>query len=158
IYDFHRKHQFPHSLFLKANRGISKIVMKVLIKYTLRIAKVAFKYWKLTGKQNESFYRFHLMSEELAELMTGINEGDELQASDGLGDLLYVVIGTSVAYWLPTDEIIQEVCKSNLLKAPRDPITNVRLRNKGKDWRPPNFKEALEKGRIRLISERQIRC
>ena len=156
IYDFHKKHQFPYSLFLKANKGISKFLMKFLIKIIFLIANISLRYWKCNGKKNESFYRFHLMAEELAELMIGINEGDELKASDGLGDLLYVVIGTAVSYWLPTKEIMQEVCNSNATKAARDPVTNPRLRDKGVNWQRPNFAKALKEGRKRLRKEHQI--
>jgi len=155
IYDFHKKHQFPYSLFLKANKGISKIVMLLLVKYIFCIAKIAYRYYRLSGSNNESFYRLHLMAEELGELMQGINEGDELKTSDGLGDLLYVVIGTAVSYWLPTKEIMQEVCNSNATKATRDPVTNPRLRDKGKNWQRPNFVRALKEGRNRLLQEHQ---
>jgi len=156
IYEFHKKHQFPYCLFLKANKGFSNFLMKFLIKLTFIVAEISIRYWKCDKKKNESFYRFHLMAEELAEFMTGINEGNELKASDGLGDLLYVVIGTAVSYWLPSKEIMEEVCNSNATKAPRNPITNPRLRNKGKDWQPPNFKRALLIGRERLKKENQI--
>lgn len=156
IYDFHKKHQFPYCLFLRTNKKIPRVIMWILIQIIFSVAKIAIRYWKMSNRKNESFYRLHLMSEELAELMTGINEGDELKASDGLGDLLYVVIGTAVSYWLPTKEIMEEVCYSNSLKAPRDPITNPRLRDKGKNWKRPDFVKALKIGRERLRQEKQV--
>jgi len=158
IYNFHKKHQFPYCLFLRTNKKFSKIVMKLFIKIIFLIAKISLKYWQYTGKKEkfESFYRLHLMAEELAELMTGINEGDKLKTADGLGDLLYVVIGTAVTYWLPTKEIMEEVCYSNSLKSPRDPVTNPRLRDKGKNWRRPDFTKAILNGRERLRQEKQI--
>lgn len=155
IYEFHRKHKFPTNLPLTGNYGFSKWFMKLLCKSLLLISKVCFKYWKLTSKKNESFYRFHLMTEELAETMIPINEGNVLQTCDGLGDLLYVVIGTAVAYKLPAKEISDEVCRSNNTKAPRNPVKNMRLRNKGANFNPPDFVKVLIKGTQRLKEERQ---
>jgi hypothetical protein len=155
IYEFHKKHKFPINLPLKPNKGLSKIIMIVLCKMLRSTSKLCFLYWKHTGKTNESFYRFHLMAEELAELMLHINKGEVLGTCDGLGDLLYVVIGTAVAYRLPAKEVSDEVCRSNETKAPRDPKNNTRLRNKGKDFSPPDFMLVLAKGRQRLRKEKQ---
>lgn len=156
IYEFHKKHKFPTNLIFKANKGLSKIIMWSLVKYTSCIAKIAYRYFRLNGSKNESFYRFHLMAEELAELMEAINKGDELKACDGLGDFIYVVMGTAVVYNWPVYEIIKEVCDSNSLKDKRNPISNPRLRNKGKNWRPPDIAKILPEGRQRLLREHQI--
>lgn len=158
IYDFHRKHNFPVGLSIVPNKGMDKIAMWILIKITLFTAKICFRYWKFTGKNKELFYRFHLMLEELGELMEEMNEGNELKICDGLSDLIYVVIGTAVAFKIPTKEIMEEVCHSNSLKQVRNPETNIRLRGakgKGPKWCPPNFEMALKLGRIRLTEEGQ---
>lgn len=155
ILEFHKKHGFPYNLSLKANKGISKIVMWIFYKTILCLSKLAIKYWKITGSSKESFYRVHLILEELSEMIEGINNGDEIKTADGIGDLLYVVIGTATVYSLPADEIIKEVCKSNKTKKLRTK-DNVRMRNKGEDWRPPDFEKAIKEGRKRLQQENQI--
>jgi hypothetical protein len=156
IYEFHRKHQFPCSLPLIANKGLDKFIMKFLCKLTLLISKFCIKYWKFRGKENESFYRFHLISEELAETMEPINNGELFKVCDGLGDLLYVVLGTFVTYRLPAKEIEMEICSSNNTKSARNLKTNLRLRNKGENFKPPNFEKVLEVGLKRLTKEKQF--
>lgn len=159
IYEFHKKHQFSYSLALKANKRVSKIIMFILCKATRFISKLCFKYSRFVKNDintMESFYRFHLMLEELAELMLHINKGELEGTCDGLGDLIYVVIGTAVSYHLPAKEIIEEVCRSNDTKAPRDPKNNARLRNKGDNYSPPNFNKVIWEGEKRLYHEGQI--
>lgn len=155
ILEFHKKHGFPFYISLKPNKGFSRLLMWLLCKITLAVSKVCYRYWKLTGANKECFYRFHLMTEELSELMVGVNKGDEISIGDGLGDLLYVTIGTGVTYCIPVDEVIKEVCHSNSLKAARNKNKNLRLRDKGAKYRPPNIKKAIEKGRMRLFGPKK---
>ena len=155
IYNFHKKHQFPVNISLQANKKISWLIMWFICKLIFGLSKLTIWYWKITDTNNESFYRFHLQLEELAEMMEGINNGNEVKTADGLGDLLYVVIGTAVAYQLPANEISKETCKSNETKQRRTK-NNIRLRDKGKNWQPPNFEKAIKEGRKRLLQENQI--
>jgi predicted HAD superfamily Cof-like phosphohydrolase len=104
----------------------------------------------------KKFRRFHLILEETAEMMLHINKGELNGTCDGFGDLCYVVNGIAVDYILPAKEIIQEVCRSNNTKAPRDIKNNPRLRDKGENFSPPNFNEILISGRKRLKDENQI--
>ena len=159
IYKFHKKHKYPYNLPIIANTGIDKISMFILVKLTFIVAKICYFYWKHTGKEKEMFYRFHLISEELAETMDYMNKGNILGICDGFGDLTYVVIGTAVSYKLPAKEIIDEICKSNATKEPRNLKTNIRLRDKGKSYQPPNIKEALIKGLNRIeLEENENAC
>ncbi len=149
VTEFHAKHKFPLRIELIANKGIHWVIMWILVKLTLLLSQVAIKHWKLFKSKPESFYRFHLMLEELSEMMEGINNGDEIKTADGLGDTLYVVIGTASCYWLPADEISRVVCHSNSTKQVRTK-TNIRLRDKGADWKPPDIAGAIVKGRKRM--------
>jgi hypothetical protein len=105
--------------------------------------------WKHTGENNEMIYRAHLILEELAEMCIGLSDGDEHQAADGIGDLLYVVVGSGVAFKLPCHELSEEVCSSNATKQPRT-AANYRLRDKGKNYVPPDFEKALRIGKERI--------
>ena len=149
VTEFHIRHKFPVHIPLQANKNISWLMMWFICKITTSLSKLAIRYWKISGANKDSFYRIHLMLEELSEMMVGINDGKIIRAADGIGDLLYVVIGTGVVYALPVHEICKEVCRSNETKKKRTK-DNVRLRDKGKDWQPPNFEKALEIGRKRL--------
>ena len=155
IFDFHKKHQFPIHISLNINKKFDWLMMKFIVKMLLYLSKLAIWYWKITGTKNESFYRIHLIAEELSEMFAAINKGDLTKTADGLGDLLYVVIGTAVTYRPPAKEIIEEVCKSNETKKIRTK-NNIRLRDKGRDWKPPDFFKAIIKGRGRLMEEGQI--
>jgi predicted HAD superfamily Cof-like phosphohydrolase len=64
--------------------------------------------------------RVRLMMEELAETVTAMHEGDIPNVADGLADLVYVVIGTALAYGIPFDRIFQDVQRANMTKAPLD--------------------------------------
>jgi NTP pyrophosphatase (non-canonical NTP hydrolase) len=136
---------------MKANRHLSWIVMWLICRATLLLSKIAIMYWKISGMNKESFYRIHLILEETAEMMEAINNGNKIKAVDGLGDLLYVVMGVAVTYWLPAHEIVKEVCRSNKTKKIRTE-SNIRLRDKGDQWVPPNFERVLKLGYKRLIN------
>lgn len=62
--------------------------------------------------------RAHLMCEELGELLAAMAAGDEVTALDGYADLLYVVIGTGVAFDWPLLGAFAEAHASNMTKAP----------------------------------------
>lgn len=159
VYEFHRKHKFPYSLELNPIKGIPRIACWLLCKATVLLSKVAMffgKRYKHDENILEMFWRFHLCLEELAEAMMHINEGDVAGTCDGLGDLLFVVIGNFVSYRLPVKEILEEVCKSNDTKQPRQAKDDIRLRNKGDSFVPPNFGKALVVGLERLTKEKQF--
>jgi len=159
VYDFHRKHKFPYSLELKPNKGIPKIACWLLCKVTVRLSKICIfvaKKYKHDENILECFWRFHLCLEELAEAMKNINNGDISGTCDGLGDLLFVVIGNFVSYRLPAKEIIDEICKSNDTKQARKARKDIRLRSKGSSFQPPNFGKALAVGMERLTEEKQL--
>jgi len=144
---------------LKPNYGASRIACWLLCKATVRLSKVALflaKRYKHDENVLECFWRFHLCLEELAEAMRHINEGDIAGTCDGLGDLLFVVIGNFVSYRLPAHEIIEEICKSNDTKRVRKPEDDIRLRSKGSSFQPPNFGKALAVGLERLTEEKQL--
>jgi len=152
VTEFHLRHRFPVGISVKANRRLSWVMMWFVCKITFLVSKMAIVYWKISKTNKESFYRVHLVLEETAEMMEAINNGNEIKAADGLGDLLYVVVGVATCYWLPAHEIVMEVCKSNETKKLRTK-NNVRMRDKGSDWIPPDFKKAINLGRKRLNAE-----
>jgi predicted HAD superfamily Cof-like phosphohydrolase len=79
-------------------------------------------------------------SEALEELDAEPNDVDKIKLTKELADVLYVVIGTAVAFGLPLEKAFKEVHRSNMSKLGADgkPI----LREDGKVLKGPNYSEA----------------
>jgi len=60
--------------------------------------------------------RKRLHEEEHQEFLTAVKDRDIVEIADALGDLLYVVFGTAVAYGLNMDEIFKQIHTSNMTK------------------------------------------
>jgi hypothetical protein len=101
------------------------------------------------GCEDPRIRRAQIMIEELGETIEGLANRDEVATLDGLSDLIFVAVGTAVAFDLPVKAGIREVCFSNLTKAVRRP-GDVRLRDKGTSYVPPNLE-------LRLIEHREAR-
>jgi predicted HAD superfamily Cof-like phosphohydrolase len=82
------------------------------------------------------------MVEELAELVTAMHEENVIEIADALADLLYVVIGTGLAYGLPIAEVFNEVHRSNMSK---NRLNQHGKGGKGNGFSPPNLEEILRK-------------
>lgn len=87
--------------------------------------------------------RMRLMMEELGELASAMHANDAVQVADGLADLLYVVVGTAIAYDFPINEIFREVHESNMSKAPLDKTAKGGKVTK-EGYRAPDIKTILE--------------
>lgn len=60
--------------------------------------------------------RLRLMDEELNEVFEAINMRDQVQTAHELADLIYVVVGTAVAFGIPIAEIFAAVARANMSK------------------------------------------
>lgn len=71
-----------------------------------------------TGKIPEDEWRLrrNLMREELRELEQAMLDNDIVAIADGVADLMYVVIGTAVAYGIDIDPIFDIVHDNNMTK------------------------------------------
>ena len=113
----------------------------------------------LTNPAND-LLRGHLINEELAEFQKALAERDVVKMADGIGDLLYVVVGAGIAYGIPAMRMLEEVCKSNDTKAVRKE-GDSRLRDKGPNFREPDAMKVLlcyaegwaKREAVRLVSE-----
>lgn len=86
-------------------------------------------------------HRVALMQEELDEYEVAANELDLVEVADGLGDLLYVVLGTCVAHGIDIQAIFDEIHRSNMTKDVLDPVT--RKGGKGPNFERPRVAELL---------------
>ena len=64
---------------------------------------------------------------------------DRALVADALGDALYFLLGTANMYDIPMAEIFTEIHRSNMTKT----RTDHRMRDKGKDYVPPDIKGVL---------------
>lgn len=81
--------------------------------------------------------RYELIREELAELLEGLMNGDLVEISDALTDILYVVYGAGHAFGIDLDACFRHVHASNMSKLGDDgrPLK----RPDGKVMKGPNY-------------------
>lgn len=149
VAQFHQKHGFPVGLSL-VNTGTQGASTPLLNDALYTLAKLAESLKQpgvdLQEAGDPRVYRLHLMVEELAEVAEALQLRREADLADGLADLAYVVAGTAVTYNIPLEVVVDEVHQSNMTKQVRT-IDNLRMKDKGPDYRPPDIMSAVERGR-----------
>lgn len=96
-----------------------------------------------------------LIKNKSNELIASMLKGDLVGVADGLADVLYVVIGTAVAYGIDIQEVFDEVHRSNLTKTVWSEELQrwyIEKDEFGKGIKPPTYSPAD----IAPIIERQI--
>lgn len=78
---------------------------------------------------------FQLIVEEAAEILMAAGSGDRSAFIDGLGDLLYVIIGRALEYNVDLNEVFERIHRSNMTKQ----VSNERCSDKGNTYVPPYF-------------------
>lgn len=103
------------------------------------------KDWDQLDDVEKSRYLHHLVLNKSDELVKSMIEGDLVGVADGIADVLYVVIGTAVAYGINIKEVFDEVHRSNLSKT----VWNEELQRYtiekdefGKGIKPPTYSPA----------------
>ena len=82
--------------------------------------------------------------EEMSELEQAILKGDIIKIADALGDLLYFIYGTGVAYGIPLGVVFEEIHRSNMSKDRPDPTQYVDAKAvKGENYTPPDLTSLL---------------
>lgn len=124
---------------------------------TLRIAQAQVKDFMLAAEQvcpptpiiadvEVAQLRYNLINEELQEFNVAVNryfmmadlyqEGEVLaQVADALADLLYVVIGSGVAFGIDLEPVFEEVHAANMRK-----FRGGHRRGDGKWMKPPDWR------------------
>lgn len=98
--------------------------------------------------------RYNLMHEELQEFVLAANrsviaghlysEADVLeQVADALADLMYVTIGTAVAFGIDIQSVWETVHESNMSKFIDGHRRDDGKWMKGPSWRPPHIREVI---------------
>lgn len=138
IKQFHLKHGSAADVPLCSHDSAYAAAQPIIEQLEL-IARTSLDLFK--GTNAPVFLRAHLITEELAEMLNAIVQGDPLGFLDGWGDLQYVVTGTGVCYGVKDpDGILQEIQRSNMTKAASgDP----RVSDKGVTFEPPDLRPFL---------------
>ena len=90
--------------------------------------------------------RIALLREEVGELERAIEAGDLVEIADGIADVIYIAIGTALAYGIPLDLVWREVHRSNMAKVGKDGKVHKAPNGKivkPEGWRPPNIAAIL---------------
>lgn len=75
--------------------------------------------------------RLNLLEEEFNEYKKWEKENDEMQIADAIADMIYIAVWTARVYWIPLDEVWEEVQRANMDKVDKK-TWKVRKRE---DWK-----------------------
>ena len=138
VAEFHKKYKFPTGVRLvEKPEGVDDFdtmfalstASEILAEQSERIIPIA---RMAQERGDERLWRAHLLMEELSESLAALAASDEKGLADGITDLLYVVVGTFVAFDLPMEALFAEVHRANMTKPPR-PVDDD-----GRRWYEPN--------------------
>ena len=148
VQEFHEKHGFDQKLWLSHYEGATASEALLVAASVLKGLSQRFEsgHTEKSEAYDPRLMRAHLMLEELAETLEGLGTSDEVKTLDGLADLMYVMNGCAVAFRLPLQKAFEEVHRSNMTKAVRVK-GDIRLRNKGDSYSPPDLKGVLHDSR-----------
>jgi predicted HAD superfamily Cof-like phosphohydrolase len=94
-----------------------------------------------TPEMRDAEFRGDLIFEEAGETIRAIDHDDLAAAVDGLADLIYVCLGTAVAWGVDLSPIFEAVHAANMAKEP-DPGGRKPLKPEG--WKPPDVAALIE--------------
>lgn len=91
--------------------------------------------------------RQRILDEEWEEYKRAEKDNDLTEIADALGDMLYIIFGTCIAYGIPIEDVFDEIHNSNMSKLEDGKILKREDGKvlKGKNYFRPNIKKILEK-------------
>jgi len=99
--------------------------------------------------EQKNLLRFNLMKEENEEYLEAVQNNDEIEIADALGDMLYILCGTILEHGLQhkIEAVFDEIQRSNMSKLGKDGMPIYREDGKvlkGPNYFKPNFEEILK--------------
>lgn len=137
VRDFHVKFKFAFDRLpdlLRSKAGIERDRLSTALEYEQKLGA-----WNKLGME-----RVDLIVEELGEMIRAWRECDPVGLADGLGDLLYVVLGTCVAAGIDIAPVFEAIQYSNMTKEPDGQFKPA----KGAGFKAPLVREALVAQRL----------
>ena len=141
VAEFHLRREIDHRESVSVPCVQKRLIRDTAAK-TATLAQTLEDNLKAYGELDVKALRLHLILEEVSELATALMNSDTTGAADALADLLYVALGSAVAFRLPIDLIFAEVHRSNMTKG-QGSKEDPRLRDKGSEYEPPQIEEIL---------------
>lgn len=92
----------------------------------------------------EQEFRYRLMLEELREIDKAMLKNDLPAIADGIGDLLYVTLGTAVAHGINIDPIFEAIHNANMAKLGGGKRVDGKIL-KPEGWQSPDIAGELRK-------------
>ena len=98
--------------------------------------------------EQKNLLRYNLMKEENEEYLEAVQNNDEIEIADALGDMLYILCGTILEHGLQhkIEAVFDEIQRSNMSKLGNDGKPIYREDGKvlkGPNYFKPNFEEIL---------------
>ena len=98
--------------------------------------------------EQKNLLRYNLMKEENEEYLEAVQNNDETEIADALGDMLYILCGTILEHGLQhkIEDVFDEIQRSNMSKLGEDGKPIYREDGKvlkGPNYFKPNFEEIL---------------
>jgi predicted HAD superfamily Cof-like phosphohydrolase len=91
--------------------------------------------------------RQRLLREEYEEYMEAEEQNDLVEIADALGDMIYIICGTALAYGIPLPQVFAEIQRSNMSKLGADGKPMHRADGKilkGPNYTPPDIATILQ--------------
>ncbi len=130
------------------------VTLRIRLMVEELLGKIAAPVEAIRDEEDHRYTRL-LIQNKSDELIASMIAGDLVGIADGLADVLYVVIGTAVAYGTDIQEVFNEVHRSNLSKTVWDEEKqrwHIEKDEFGKGIKPPTYSPAD----IKPIIDRQI--
>ena len=107
--------------------------------------------------RTERQLRINLLVEEVEELFAAEKNNDLEEIADALADIIYIVLGTALAYGIPIHSVFEEVHRSNMSKDGRPESPTVNKITKGPSYVPPDIARAMNEDVACCEHEKQIK-
>ena len=80
--------------------------------------RVGYKHPSKTTLGSKARRNFWMMAidEEISELRNAILQNDTVGVADAIGDAVYVLLGASLAFGIPFEQVFQEIHEANMTK------------------------------------------
>lgn len=130
------------------------VTLRIRLMVEELLGKIAAPVEAIRDEDDHRYTRL-LIQNKSDELIASMIAGDLVGIADGLADVLYVVIGTAVAYGIDIQEVFDEVHRSNLSKtvwSEEEQRWFIEKDEFGKGIKPPTYSPAD----IKSIIDRQI--
>jgi predicted HAD superfamily Cof-like phosphohydrolase len=86
--------------------------------------------------------RLDFILEEYVEMLDAIENTDLVEFADGLGDMIYTIVGTMLVAGIPCQKVWDEIHRTNMAKEPSVRREDGKIL-KPKGWEPPRIREIL---------------